>query len=326
MDNDGIQDLVVGLRSSQLITVMKGNGDGTFTPQPSQNAGGAVWMLVCGDVDADGKLDVSTANSFSNSSSFLRGNGDGTLQAPQTYATTGHTNATDLGDLDGDGDLDWVVSVFSGLNWRVLRNDGATFTHIATFTSPANPACAALFDLDNDRDLDIVLFTETSDEIVLKENGALDAATYCYGTAANCPCANGGAKGHGCENGAQTGGALLNASGRASVSSDALALVASGLPATAPVLYFQGDAQTSAAFGDGLLCAGGTLTRLGIHFAVNGYDAYGAPSGDPAIALQGLIPAGGATRFYQGWYRDSQPFCTASTFNLTNGVRLVWGP
>lgn len=330
MDNDGIMDLVVGLGSSQLVVVQKGNGDGTFTGQPSQSAGGGVWMLVCGDIDADGNMDVSTANSFSNSSSFLRGNGNGTLQPPQTYAASGHSTATDIGDLDGDGDLDWVVSAFGGFNWRVMRFDAGTFTHVATFPSSANPACAALVDIDNDRDLDIVLFTETSDEIVLKENGGLDAQTYCYGTAAACPCANGGAEGHGCENSAMTGGGLLNASGRASTSVESLALVASGLSSGAPILYFQGDAQAGGGagttLGDGLLCVDGAIIRIGIHFAVNGYDVFGSPAGDISIVAQGAISAGGATRFYQGWYRDSVPFCTGSTFNLTNAVRLVWTP
>ncbi len=331
MDNDGIMDLVAGMRFSQLVVVHKGNGNGTFTAQPAQNAGGSVWMLVCGDVDADGKMDVSTANSFSSSSSYLRGNGNGTLQAPVTYAASGHAVATDLGDLDGDGDLDWVVSSFGGQNWRVFRNDGTTFTLVTTFVSPANPACAALVDFDNDRDLDIVLFTETSDEIVLKENGALDALTYCYGTIVSCPCGNSGSKGHGCDNSALTGGALLNGSGLASVSSDAFALVVSGLPGTAPVLYFQGDAQAGGGsgtlFGDGLLCVGGSIIRLGVHFSVNGYDVFGATvSGDPSIAAQGLVPLGGAPRNYQGWYRDAATFCSASTFNLTNGVRTVWSP
>jgi FG-GAP-like repeat len=260
----------------------------------------------------------------------LRGNGNGTLQPAQTVPVNGHANATDLGDLDGDGDLDWVVSSFGGQEWRVFRYDAGTFTQVTTFASAANPACAALVDIDNDRDLDIVLFTETSDEIVLKENGALDAQTYCYGTSAACPCANAGTKGHGCENSSQTGGGLMNGSGRASTSSDALALVASGLPSSAPVLYFQGDAQAGGGagtqFGDGLLCLDGTIIRLGIHFAVNGYDVFGLPAGDPSIAALGLIPAGGATRYYQGWYRDSQVFCTTDRFNLTNAVRLVWTP
>jgi hypothetical protein len=32
------------------------------------------------------------------------------------------------------------------------------------------------------------------------------------------------------------------------------------------------------------------------------------------------------TRTYQVWYRNAAAFCTASTFNLTNGWRTTWGP
>jgi hypothetical protein len=331
MNGDGITDLVVGLRGSSRIVVHLGNGNGTFTPQPFQNAGGAVWMLTCGDIDGDGKMDVSCANGGSGNGSILYGNGNGTLQAPQTVNTGNHTNATDLADLDGDGDLDWVLSVFGGSQWRVYKNNAGTMNLLTTFGSSANPACAALFDVDNDRDIDIVLLTETSDEIVIKENGSLSASTFCFGTAAACPCGNAGAKGHGCETSLGNGGSLLNASGRASVASDSLSLVAASLPPTTPTLFFQGDTQIAggngAAFGDGLRCAAGTVIRLGTHSAVNGFVTYGAMNpGDVPISVKGAVPAGGATRIYQGWFRNLAPFCTSDTFNLTNAVLLVWGP
>jgi hypothetical protein len=36
---------------------------------------------------------------------------------------------------------------------------------------------------------------------------------------------------------------------------------------------------------------------------------------------------GGCIRTYQCWYRNADPlFCTASTFNLTNGVEVTWIP
>lgn len=331
MNNDGIVDLVVGLRFSQLIVVHRGNGDGTFTAQPSQNAGGQTWMITCGDIDGDGNMDVSSANSFSNSGSILLGNGNGTLQAPQVVPTSGHTNATDLGDLDGDGDLDWVLSSFGAQEWRVFRNDAGVFHLATTFPSNANPACASLADIDNDGDIDIVLWTETSDEIITLENGTLDSATFCYGSVAGCPCGNVGLAKHGCEHSFGFGGGLLNAQGRASVANDSLALVAGGLPPNASTLFFQGDAQIAGGagqiFGDGLRCAGGNVLRLGTRGAVNGYVGYGAGHvGDVPISIRGAIPVSGATRYYQGWYRNAASFCTPSTFNLTNGVRVTWTP
>jgi hypothetical protein len=35
---------------------------------------------------------------------------------------------------------------------------------------------------------------------------------------------------------------------------------------------------------------------------------------------------GAGTREYQVWYRNAASFCTASTFNLTNGLQLNWAP
>ncbi len=34
----------------------------------------------------------------------------------------------------------------------------------------------------------------------------------------------------------------------------------------------------------------------------------------------------GGNRTYQTWYRNAAAFCTASTFNLTNGTAIAWTP
>jgi hypothetical protein len=94
-------------------------------------------------------------------------------------------------------------------------------------------------------------------------------------------------------------------------------------------LYFQGTTQQASGagvvFGDGLRCAGGTITRLGTKTNLSGTSQY--PSGtDALISVKGAVPAGGATRTYQCWYRNAATFCTASTFNLTNGYSITWSP
>jgi hypothetical protein len=45
--------------------------------------------------------------------------------------------------------------------------------------------------------------------------------------------------------------------------------------------------------------------------------------GDPQIHTAGLIVAPG-TRHYQVVYRNSAPYCTSATFNITNGYTIVW--
>jgi hypothetical protein len=331
MNNDGITDLVVGLRFDQTIRVHLGNGNGTFTPLPALPAGGQPWMIVCGDLNADGNVDVSIAGSFSNTGSILWGNGDGTVQAPITVSTASFLIATDLGDLDGDGDLDWVLSSFGGQEWIVYRNDGGAFTFVRNFTTPANPACAGICDIDDDRDLDLVLFTETSDEIRPQRNGPLTHATFCYGLTGVCPCANAGQAHAGCDNSFATGGGRLVSRGIARVTADTLALDAGGLPPTVSTLFYQGTAQQSgglgAAFGDGLRCVSGTVIRLGTKVSATGFASYGAGNAsDVPISIRGAIPGAGATRHYQSWYRNAAAFCSIDTFNLTNGVSVTWTP
>jgi hypothetical protein len=92
---------------------------------------------------------------------------------------------------------------------------------------------------------------------------------------------------------------------------------------------FPGTAQIASGlgtgFGDGLRCAGGSIVRLGTKTNVAGASQY--PSGnDQSISVRGLIPLAGGLRTYQAWYRNAAPFCTPSTFNLTNGLQVTWQP
>ena len=98
MNEDGIMDLVVGARYSQEVIIHLGNGNGTFAGMPPEAAGGLVWQITCGDVNGDGHMDVTTANSQSNSGSILLGDGAGGLTLTQVQPTASHVVATDLGD------------------------------------------------------------------------------------------------------------------------------------------------------------------------------------------------------------------------------------
>jgi hypothetical protein len=153
--------------------------------------------------------------------------------------------------------------------------------------------------------------------------------TFCSGdgSATACPCGNAGAAGRGCANSVNAAGALLSASGTASIASDSFLLGGSGMP-NSSALYFQGTAQQSGglgiAFGDGLRCAGGSVIRLGTKFNTAGASQYPG-GGDPTVSVRGLVVSPG-TRTYQVWYRNAAAFCTVSTFNLTNGIEATWVP
>jgi hypothetical protein len=119
----------------------------------------------------------------------------------------------------------------------------------------------------------------------------------------------------------------LRGTGLASLAADTFVLQGTGM-ANSSALYFQGTTRLSggagAVFGDGLRCAGGTIVRLGTKLNAAGTSQYPGPS-DLSVSVRALVPAG-AVRTYQAWYRNAAVYCSASTFNLTNGVEATWAP
>ncbi len=151
---------------------------------------------------------------------------------------------------------------------------------------------------------------------------------FCFGngTALPCPCGNAGAAGNGCAHSLGPNGANLAGSGIPSISVDTFVLRGTGMP-NGSALFFQGTTQLNGGagslLGDGLRCAGGAIRRLGTKMNVNGFSQYPA-TGDVPISIQGGLTGGPQTRTYQVWYRNAATFCTPSTFNLTNGVQVLW--
>ncbi len=151
---------------------------------------------------------------------------------------------------------------------------------------------------------------------------------YCFGsgTGTACPCGNAGAAGNGCASSVNANGANLMGQGTASVSNDSLLLVGTGMP-NSSALYFQGTTQTAggagAVFGDGLRCAAGSVIRLATKTNSIGQSTYPEIL-DQQISIRGGISFGPQTRTYQVWYRNAASFCTPDTFNLTNGLSVVW--
>ena len=72
-NGDGLQDLAVATSGSDNVSVLLGNGDGTF--QAARNFGaGSAWSIAVGDFNGDGLQDLAVGNATSNSVSVLINN------------------------------------------------------------------------------------------------------------------------------------------------------------------------------------------------------------------------------------------------------------
>src|SRR5712692_1328459 len=79
---NGKLDLAVVNSGSNTVSILLGNGNGTFTTGQTISVGTNPVAIVVGNFD--GKLDLVVANKGSNTLSVLLGNGDGTFQSPST--------------------------------------------------------------------------------------------------------------------------------------------------------------------------------------------------------------------------------------------------
>ncbi len=152
-----------------------------------------------------------------------------------------------------------------------------------------------------------------------------NSSTFCLGDGSSgaCPCGNAGAGGNGCASANFASGARLVATGQASLSNDTLVLTALNVPG--PTYFLQGDPPPLAgvALGDGLLCLG-SIVRLFVVVPSSGVAAYPGAAAPNPISVQGSVTGG--TKLYQAWYRSVPGLCGQGNFDLTQGVRLDWGP
>ncbi len=109
-NGDGTPDLVAV--NGDNVSVLLGNGDGTFQSLPSINIPGSqLHTVAVGDFNGDGILDLAVAGgpSYSGTVYVLLGNGDGTFQAPVSYAVGAYPADIEVADVNGDGIPDLVV-------------------------------------------------------------------------------------------------------------------------------------------------------------------------------------------------------------------------
>src|SRR6516165_4581379 len=101
LNGDGKPDLVTANYNynSGTVSVLLGNGDGTFGPRTDYATGFDPHSVAIGDLSGDGKPDLVVANTNSNTVSVLLGNGNGSFGPRTDYATGSYPQSVAIGDL-----------------------------------------------------------------------------------------------------------------------------------------------------------------------------------------------------------------------------------
>jgi hypothetical protein len=171
---DGHPDLVTANRNAGTLSLLVGNGAGSFAPAVTLPAGAQPTGLALVDVSGDGIGDVVSGSAVTNALTLHIANGAGGFLAPQSLPVPLHPETVLAGDMDGDGKTDLVSVAFSGGSVAIEHGSGGGgFALSGTGSVGTNARDAVLADLDGDGDLDVITANPNAGSLsILSGNGA----------------------------------------------------------------------------------------------------------------------------------------------------------
>lgn len=171
-DDDSNLDLAVANFVDNTVSILLGNGNGTFTEpldcdsttpgtSPTCIVGTQPVSIVTGDFDNDGVADLAVANESTKNVTILLGNADttdGLFKAAQNFNLGKIPVSLTVADFNGDGALDLAAAHFPGKQLSVILGNGdGTFGKPKTFKTVAGQFAITNGDFDGDTKPDLAV-------------------------------------------------------------------------------------------------------------------------------------------------------------------------
>ena len=160
LNNDGKMDLVVTNYGASTISILLGNGDGTFQTAVTKSVAAQPEAILAADFNHDGNMDLVVAHLSTNTVAIMLGDGSGGFPTSISVATGSGPYSLAVADLNGDGNLDVVAGNSTASTVTLLLGDGTgNFTPASgsPLTAGSDPSSVLLSDFNSDGKVDLVV-------------------------------------------------------------------------------------------------------------------------------------------------------------------------